>query len=408
MCDEQKSSAALGRLEKTFYNHGLGHTQTISDLCFASAEGDFIFDTDGKRYVDFNGALNLPFGHDWSGVRTILEQPLSLNAVSYATRERLELCETLKRLFPHYTAFQFYSAGTEANEGAIRYAIAITGKDGFMSFQGSYHGRTRATVSLCNMKTYNGTRLPGYFRVPFPASPEGAEVALAELDRLAQSESACGGIFIEPVQGKTVIVPPEGFLHRLKKEICEKYGLLLIADEYLTSMRTGVFSFSIAQGVEPDIMTIGKCLGNGIPFAVLLCHEKHAEQVWRVKGSTTFGGNPLACKVASVNLGRIQTENLLSRTTDVLQTAFFEEAKVLSDCRMVTGVRGIGALLGIELVDKPTCLAIGQRCLAEGILVSCIGQVIRITPSFTISEELFRENVREICRRVLVEAACHG
>ena len=97
-----------------------------------------------------------------------------------------------------------------------------------------------------------------------------------------------------------------------------------------------------------------------------------------------------------------------SRTTDVLQTAFFEEAKVLSDCRMVTGVRGIGALLGIELVDKPTCLAIGQRCLAEGILVSCIGQVIRITPSFTISEELFRENVREICRRVLVEAACHG
>lgn len=400
---------ALGAQEQKLYNHGSGHTQTIASLCFSGAAGDYIYDTDGVGYVDFNGTLNLPLGHNWNNARQVMAENIPLNAVSYATTSRLELCKQLQSIFPNYTAFQFYSAGTEANEGAIRYAIAITGKDSFASFRKSYHGRTRATVSLCNMKDYNGNRLPGYFRVVYPSTEAEARRALADLDEMIRMDYGrnCAGVFIEPVQGKTVVNPPAIFLRQLKEQICDKYGLLLIADEYLTSMRCGTFSVCMEQGVEPDIMTIGKCLGNGIPFAVLLCHKKHADRVWHVKGSTTFGGNPFACATVTANLKQIMEGELLGRTVDTIERIFWEETKGLENCPIVRGVRAKGGLLGIELGSKALCVAVGQRCLRNQILVSCIGPVIRITPSFTIDETLFAESLRKLCRLIREEAAAH-
>lgn len=404
-----KNTYSLGAQERSLYNHGSGHTQTIATLCFSGAQGDYIYDTDGVGYADFNGTLNLPLGHDWTNARQVMSRDIPLNAVSYATTSRLELCQLIHSIFPNYTAFQFYSAGTEANEGAIRYAIAITGKDSFASFRKSYHGRTRATVSLCNMKDYNGNRLPGYFRVVYPSTEAEAQRALEDLDEMIRMDYGrnCAGVFIEPVQGKTVVAPPPGFLRRLKEEICDKYNLLLIADEYLTSMRCGSFSICMEQGVEPDIMTVGKCLGNGIPFAVLLCHKKHADRVWHVKGSTTFGGNPFACATVVENLKQIMDRQLLPRTVDTIQRIFQEETKDLNECGIVRGVRGKGALLGIEFGSKAICVAVGQRCLEHRILVSCIGSVIRITPSFTIDETLLRESLRTVCSLIRQEDALH-
>ena len=409
MRQDHKNTYELGAQERQLYNHGSGHTQTIASLCFCGAEGDYIYDTDGGRYVDFNGTLNLPLGHSWSNARRVMAENIPLNAVSYATTSRLELCKLLESLFPSYTAFQFYSAGTEANEGAIRYAIAITGKDSFASFRKSYHGRTRATVSMCNMKDYNGNRLPGYFRVIYPSTEEEARRALADLDEMIRMDYGrnCAGVFLEPVQGKTVVEPPSGFLCQLKEKICDKYGLMLIADEYLTSMRSGTFSVCMEQGVEPDIMTIGKCLGNGIPFAVLLCHKKHADRVWHIKGSTTFGGNPFACATVAANLKQIMGQNLLNRTVDTIERIFREETRGLESCPIVQGVRAKGALLGIEFKNKALCMSVSQRCLRSHILVSCIGPVIRITPSFTIDETLFAESLRTICGLIREEAIAH-
>ena len=409
MRQDHENTYELGAQEHQFYNHGSGHTQTIANLCFCGAEGDYIYDTDGGRYVDFNGTLNLPLGHSWSNARRVMAENIPLNAVSYATTSRLELCKLLASIFPNYTAFQFYSAGTEANEGAIRYVIAITGKDSFASFRKSYHGRTRATVSMCNMKDYNGNRLPGYFRVIYPSTEEEAQRALADLDEMIRMDYGrnCAGVFLEPVQGKTVVTPPAGFLCQLKEKICDKYGLMLIADEYLTSMRCGTFSVCMEQGVEPDIMTIGKCLGNGIPFAVLLCHKKHADRVWHVKGSTTFGGNPFACATVAANLKQIMGQNLLNRTVDTIERIFREETRGLEACPIVQGVRAKGALLGIEFKSKALCVSVSQRCLRSHILVSCIGTVIRITPSFTIDEALFAESLRKMCSLIREEAITH-
>jgi len=393
-------------LEKKLYNYGFGHTQTIADLCFETAEGDYIYDTDGVRYVDLNGTLNLPLGHNWENAKKVLELGLPLNAVSYATRDRLALCQELEQLFPGYGSFQFYSAGTEANEGAIRYAIAITGRDGFASFRKSYHGRTRATVSLCNMKSYNGNRLPGYYRVDYPTTPEEADLVLKELETMIQMDYSrtTAGVFLEPVQGKTVVIPPAGFLHRLRKEICDRFGLMLIADEYLTSMRTGVYSVCLSEDVTPDIFTIGKCLGNGIPFAVLLCKKEYSKQVGNVKGSTTFGGNPFACRVSLENLRQIQSKGLIERTVQVVENIFREETTVLANCSIVTECRAKGALLGIAFTDKTTCIAVAERCLRAGVLASCIGTVLRITPSFTIDAEVLRQALRIICRQIHLQA----
>ena len=401
----EKRSLELGRLEKKYYNHGLGHTQTIRDICFRKAEGDFIEDVDGNRYIDMNGTLNLPLGHSWENARKVMQNNIPLNAVSYATLERLNLCMRLKEIFPEYGSFQFYSAGTEANEGAIRYAIAITNKDGFASFRKSYHGRTRATVSMCNMKDYHGNRLPGYFRVDYPRTQEDADRVIRELKDMISMEfrRTTAAVFIEPIQGKTVVIPPDGFLKRLKAEICEPNNILLIADEYLTSMRTGTYSVCIEQGVLPDIFTIGKCLGNGIPLAVLMCRNKYADKVAAVKGSTTFGGNPFACGVALENLRQILEERLLERTRDTIEKVFYEETECLRGYRTVRECRAAGALLGIELVNKPTCIRMSRKCLEAGILVSCIGNVIRITPAFNIDEEVFRKALRTICGQFLSE-----
>ena len=399
------SSIVMGCMEKELYNHGLGHTQTIADICFEKANGDLIYDTDGKQFIDLNGTLNLPFGHSWDCVKNILENNIPMNAVSYATTARLELCKKLKEIFPKYCSFQFYSAGTEANEGSIRYAIAITGKDGFASFRNSYHGRTRGTVSMCNMKDYHGNRLPGYFRVDYPTSDVDAERVLKELKSIIMMEHkrTTAGIFVEPIQGKTVVIPPKGFLKRLKDEICEPLGVLLIADEYLTSMRTGTYSVCMEEGVYPDIISIGKCLGNGIPLAVLMCLEKNKDAVAEVKGSTTFGGNPLSCAVAIANLNRIEEEKLLDRTRNTIERIFREETKCLESCGLVKECRASGALLGIELINKKTCIMMSKRILEAGVLVSCIGTVIRITPSFVINEQMFRDAIKTICTVLMGE-----
>lgn len=400
--------------EHVMYNYGTDHTQTIADICFVRAEGDYIFDLSEKRYIDFNGTLNLPFGHDRELILQTFNEALPLNAVSYATVPRYELCRKLSELFPNYTAFQFYSAGTEANEGAMRYAMAITGKDGFCAFHTNYHGRTRATASLCNMKDYNGKRLPEYFRINFPYTKtpnqfiksgfERTEDIYRDLEEHLNLDYRynCAGLFYEPIQGKSVNIPPSHFYKKIQA-VCSKHEVLLIADEYLTALRCGAYSLSEQYGIEPDIMTIGKCLGNGIPFAVLMCHKRHAEKVWRVKGSTTFGGNPFACSVVLKNLIYLEKQQLLKRICCTIEKNFLEIMNDLIVDPLVMRISGKGALLGIEMKDKKNCLEIGKRCLEEGIVVSCIKNTIRIAPSFTIDEEILKNalfTVKEIILRV--------
>ena len=399
------NSAELSKLEKSLYNHGLGHTQTIEDICFSRAEGDELIDVDGTRYIDFNGTLNLPLGHVSQHALNAFSCGLPLNAVSYATTERVQLCLELQDLFPGYTAFQFYSAGTEANEGAIRYAIAITGKDGFCSFEKSYHGRTRATVSLCSMKPYNGTRLPNYHQLPYPADDREAEETLRALENLLTSDNGTkvAGVFVEPILGKLVIAPPEGFLPQLRA-LCDRFGILLIADEYLTSIRTGAYSACLSQGVIPDIMTIGKCLGNGIPFAVLMCHSSVAEKVWTVKGSTTFGGNPPACRAVRQTIEELKSQHLPERAVRLIEPVFREATLPLLDCALVTEIRARGALLGIAMRDRETCIDLCRRYVKAGVLVSCIKNVVRITPSLTIPEQVLRSGLHAIVRETLAAA----
>lgn len=389
------------------YNLGLGHTQVISDICFESAEKDYVFDIEGKRYVDFNGTLNLPLGHETELISSVLKKKYPLNAVSYATVPKYELCKKLSKLFPEYTAFQFYSAGTEANEGAMRYAMAITGKDGFGAFRTNYHGRTRATVSLCNMKPYNGKRLAEYFRISFPydSAPNQIvkEVRKTQKDVLKELEALlctdykynCAGFFYEPIQGKAVNIPPVQFYKKVQ-EICNAHQVLMIADEYLTSMRCGSYSLSKELGIEPDIMTVGKCLGNGVPFAVLMCHKKYTEKVWEVKGSTTFGGNPVSCATVLKNIEYIEKNHLMERVVNVIEKNFIEIMSDLIEIKEIAKISAKGGLLGIEFDNKETCINIAKSCLEEGILVSCINKNIRITPSFVIDEKLLKNSLIRI------------
>lgn len=352
-------------------------------VTFARGEGVWLWDTDGKRYLDaLSGIAVCGLGHAHPGVRDALcEQAGQLihtsNLYRIAEQERLGamLCEQagMDRVF-------FANSGAEANEAAIKLARLHAHRKGvenpaILVAENSFHGRTLATLSATgNRKVQAGFEplVQGFLRVPYD-DINAIETAAANRPNIV-------AILIEPIQGEGGInLPADDYLARLR-QICDREGWLLILDEIQTGMgRTGQFFAFNHAGIYPDVVTLAKGLGNGVPIGACLARGAAAEVLTAGSHGSTFGGNPLACRVGRAVLEAIAAERLTERAAE--QGAYLLDAfkGTLGEKSGVVDIRGRGLMLGIEL-DRP-CAALVGTALQTGLLINVTAdRVIRLLP----------------------------
>lgn len=356
-------------------------------VTFDRGEGVWLWDTDGRRYLDaLSGIAVCGLGHSHPSVRDALcEQAGRLihtsNLYGVAEQERLGALLTeqagMDRVF-------FANSGAEANEAAIKLARLHAHRRGIenpaiLVAENSFHGRTLATLSATgNRKVQAGFEplVQGFVRVPYD-DLDAIETAAANRPNIV-------AILIEPIQGEGGIrLPSDDYLVRLR-ELCDRSGRLLMLDEIQTGMgRTGrLFAFQHA-GIQPDVVTLAKGLGNGMPIGACLARGAAAEVFSPGSHGSTFGGNPLACRVGRAVLETLIDENLTANAE--VQGAYLLDAlrAALGATRGVVEIRGRGLMVGVEL-DRPCGALVGQA-LDAGLLINVTAErVIRLLPPLII------------------------
>lgn len=363
-------------------------------LVLSHGEGPYVFDTDGKKYLDFLAgiAVNV-LGHAHPAlVRAVCEQAGKLIHCSnlYYTEPQVQLIEKIAKLSKLDKVF-IANSGAEANEGAMKLArkygkMQAADKFEIVTAEHSFHGRTLATLTATGQPKYQEgyEPLPGGFRyVPF-----NDKKALAA----AVSDKTCA-VMIEPVQGEGGIhTPADGYL-QYARELCDKHGALLIFDEIQSGMgRTGTFLACQGYGVKPDIVTLAKGLAGGVPIGAFMATEKVAVAFAPGDHGSTFGGNPLACAAALAVLAVIEQENLMANAVTMGDYLLEELAGLKQKYpALIREIRGKGLMVGAELT-KPGREVV-DRCLKQGVIINCTaGNVLRFVPPLNIE----RNHVDEV------------
>ncbi|WP_043795594.1 aspartate aminotransferase family protein [Allochromatium vinosum] len=365
-------------------------------VTFDRGEGVWLWDTNGKRYLDaLSGIAVCGLGHAHPAVRDALcEQAGRLihtsNIYGVAEQERLGALLTeqagMDRVF-------FANSGAEANEAAIKLARLHAHRRGIenpaiLVAEHSFHGRTLATLSATgNRKVQAGFEplVQGFVRVPYDD--------LDAIETAATNRPNIVAILIEPIQGEGGIrLPSDDYLVRLR-EICDRSGWLLMLDEIQTGMgRTGrLFAFQHA-GIQPDVVTLAKGLGNGMPIGACLARGAAAEVFSPGSHGSTFGGNPLACRVGRAVLETLIDENLTENAA--AQGAYLLDSlrAALGETHGLVEIRGRGLMVGIEL-DRP-CGELVGRALDAGLLINVTAErVIRLLPPLIIDRAQIDELV---------------
>src|SRR5262245_21113922 len=363
-------------------------TYTRQPISIVRGRGTKVYDLEGREYTDFVGgiAVNL-LGHGHSDlVLAIQKQAAQLIHTSnlYYTEPQVKLAQILvDRSFADKVFF--CNSGAEANEAAIKLARRYShekygaGRFGIITMKQSFHGRTMATLTATGQeKVQKGydPLLPGFSYVAFNH--------LAELEQAVTDKTAA--ILLEPIQGEGGVHVADREYLKAVRELCTKKDVLLIFDEVQTGMgRTGTLFAYEQLGVQPDIMTLAKGLGGGVPIGACLAIDSVAKTFSPGSHASTFGGNPLACAAGLAVCHALLGARVLEQARKTGE--YF--AKGLSDCkaqhRVVREVRGLGLLQGIEL-DMDAKIVVSE-CLARGILVNATGEhVLRFVPPLIISQ----------------------
>lgn len=379
-------------------------------VAFARGEGAWVWDTDGKRYLDaLSGIAVCGLGHAHPAVRaTLCEQAGSLVHTSnlYRIEAQETLGATLTRLAGMDKVF-FCNSGAEANEAAIKIARLYGHGRGIdqpavLVTESSFHGRTLATLSATgNRKAQAGFEplVQGFVRVPYD-DVEAAETAAASRPDIV-------AVLVEPIQGEGGInIPADNYLERLRV-LCDRHGWLMMLDEIQTGMgRTGHLFAYQGTGVRPDVVTLAKGLGNGFPIGACLARGDAARVLTPGTHGTTFGGSPLACRVAQTVVDTIVTEALPARAARIGADLLAGFRAALGGLEGVTEIRGRGLMIGIEL-DRP-CGELVRHALDAGFLVNVTAErVLRLLPPLILDEteaDLLLRELTALIRRFLVGA----
>ena len=363
-------------------------------LAFIRGEGVWLEDTEGKKYLDaLSGIAVCGLGHSHPDVsKAICDQSSTLMHTSnlYEIPLQTRLADRLAKLTGMDKVF-FANSGAEANEAAIKIARLYGHKKGIdtpsiLVCEGSFHGRTMATLSATgNRKVRAGFEplLRGFSRIPYND--------LEAVRHAAKNDPNVVAILVEPVQGEGgIIIPDADYLTSLR-EICDENGWLLMLDEIQTGLcRSGKWFAHQHAGIVPDVMTLAKALGNGMPVGACVVNSDAAQVFEPGNHGSTFGGNPLASAAALTVLDVLERENLAdqaSQSGEILQQLFAES---LADIAGVKEIRGMGMLLAIEL-ERP-CGELVMKAVEKGLLINVTADsVIRLLPPLVCSESELHE-----------------
>lgn len=376
-------------------------------VAFERGQGAWLWDQYNKKYLDAISSIAVcGLGHAHEAVtQALCDQAGRLVHTSNLYRIPLQeqLAARLTSLSGMDSVF-FCNSGAEANEAALKIARLYGHARGIETpavvvMEGGFHGRTLATLSATgNRKVQAGFEplVQGFVRVPYDD--------LETLTMVAQNGVEIVAILLEPVQGEGgVIVPAAGYLTQVRA-LCDKQGWLLLLDEVQTGMcRTGKWFAYQHEGVLPDVMTLAKALGNGVPIGACLARGRAAELIQPGQHASTFGGNPLACRAAHAVVDTLEREALAARAAELGSSLLTRLGSSLSGVEGVRGMRGKGLMLGIEL-DRP-CLDLVGQALAAGILINVTAErVVRLLPPLILKDteaEQIVEQVTELITRFL-------
>jgi len=412
------TEAQLSELRAKYVPRGITSAHPVA---VDRAKGAELWDVSGKRYIDFAGGIGvMNVGHAHPRVMKAVHEQLdrathtSFQVVHYESYLRLaeRLCEVTPIDGPKKAIF--FSTGAEAIENAVKIARAATGRQAVISFRGGFHGRTLLALTLTgSVQPYKqdfGPYAAEVYQTPFPYVYRGwnTEAALADLDNLLESEvgpKRVAAIVIEPVLGEGGFVPaPLDFMRRLR-ELCDRHGILFIADEIQTGFgRTGKFFAIEHSGVQPDLMTVAKSLAAGFPLSAVVGKADVMDAPGPGGLGGTYGGNPVACAAGLAVMEIMRDEKLPERAARIGSVVEERMQSWARDHEIIGDVRAVGAMAGMELVrdrktkepaDKETAnmLATARE---KGLIILRCGvhhNVIRTLMPLTISDEHLEEGL---------------
>jgi acetylornithine/LysW-gamma-L-lysine aminotransferase len=350
------------------------------DIVLVRGRGARLFDENGREYIDCAanvGVSNIGHGNE-AVARAVHEQYLTLgNCYSmFYNPVRARLAQKLASLAPgNLNKVFFCNSGAEANEAAIKFARASTGRSEIIAAMRGFHGKTMGALAATWGPEYQkpfAPMLPGLKHVPY--------------NNFAKLEAAVGGntaaILLEVVQGEGGVRIGDKDYFQKVRQICDANGILLIIDEVQTGFgRTGTL-FACEQFVEPDMLCLAKSLAGGIPMGAVLCNDRIKVPV--KSHTSTFGGNPTACAAALASVDVIEKEGLVEKSK-TLGEYFLKELRDIKNSK-IREVRGLGLMLGIELKEKAGPYV--QKLTEKGVIVLLAGAtVIRLLPPLVITKE---------------------
>lgn len=367
-------------------------------VSFVSGEGATLFDESGQAYLDaLSGIAVCSLGHAHPAVaEAICEQSQKLLHTSnlYEISNQTALADKLIELSGMEKVF-FCNSGAEANETAIKIAKKYANGQEIANpkiivMENSFHGRTLATLSATgNDKVHEGfyPLVDAFIRVPFDN--------ISAIEAL-QDNSDVVAVLVEPVQGEGgVHVPQAGYLAKIR-ELCDANNWLMMVDEIQTGVgRTGKWFAHQHDEIQPDVMTLAKALGNGMPIGACLATGKAAEILVPGNHGTTFGGNPLACAAGLAVIKVMQEWNFVGQVAKKGQALVERFQTELADVEGVKDIRGQGYMIGIQL-DQP-CAELVKQALDQHLLINVTrGDTIRLLPTFVMSEAQTNELVEKV------------
>ncbi|MBX3074764.1 aspartate aminotransferase family protein [Candidatus Obscuribacterales bacterium] len=383
---------------------------------FVKGKMQYLYDETGREYLDmFAGIVTVSVGHCNPKVlaKTVEQvQTLQHTSTVFMTQPMVDLAEKLANIAPGNLSKSFITnSGTEANEAAIKVARVSSGRNEVIALRHSYHGESHLASTLTANHHYRPEIMPAAgivhaanaycYRCPFQKTPDSCNMeCVQDLERTIQMQtSGKPAVFIaEPIQGVGgTITPPDDYFIQVKK-VLEQYGVLMIADEVQTGVgRTGTHWFGIqSYGVTPDLITMAKGLGNGLPIGAVITTPEIADKAAKQQ-INTFGGNPVSAATGCAVLDVIEEENLMANAKEVggyIKAGMEDLQKHFPD--LIGDVRGKGLMLGMEIADKKKnplsaeTAKIVEMAKDDGVVIGkggVFGNVIRIKPAMNITKD---------------------
>ena len=370
------------------------------------AKGVWVYDEKGKDFLDLTGGIAVNcLGHCNPEIIEVLKEQANLvwHTSNYFVNEpAMKLAEKLVSLTFADKVF-FANSGSEANEAALKlarlYASKNFGEDKNLihSFQNSFHGRSFFTVATGGTDSYKA----GFG--PLPPAISHTDFNDIKAIENAMSEKSCA-VILEPIQGEGGIHFMDLQFIKKVRELCNQYKACLIFDEIQTGVgRTGSFYAYQEWAIEPDILTTAKALGGGFPISAMLCREYLAEVFQAGTHGSTFGGNPLACAVATKVVDIVSEKKFLQGVKNSSKIFFQELTKLQEKYSLFTSIRGLGLMIGAELKPQYSIKKLLPLALEQGVLVLLAGDnVLRLLPSLNISESEIEESFRRLEKSIQI------